>query len=141
MVGLLRGPEPHYKIILLLKAIIEEHPILQCITQHFLISGHSFLPNDSDFGDIESARKYQQQIYTATDYMNIIMTCRKKNPLAVKEMKRQHFVGTEKLETMIQNCKIIDILYIVFQMTEEKCIWVLWLRRELKVILMVLVES
>lgn len=36
----------------------------------FLVSGHSFLPNDSVFGDIEKALKYQQRLYKVPEGNN-----------------------------------------------------------------------
>ncbi|KAJ8886526.1 hypothetical protein PR048_012737 [Dryococelus australis] len=51
--GYLRRPEPQYKNNTAIKGA--PHPSVY--HPRFLISGHSFLPYDSDFGDIESALK------------------------------------------------------------------------------------
>ncbi|KAJ8892841.1 hypothetical protein PR048_005422 [Dryococelus australis] len=70
---------PEVQDLTLWKSLKNSTPF-QCITQSVLISGHSFLPNDSDFGGNESAHKYQQRIYTAVDYMIIMRSYLKKNP-------------------------------------------------------------
>ncbi|CAH0553148.1 unnamed protein product [Brassicogethes aeneus] len=53
------GQNRNIKIVLLLKAILEAHPLLKTIYLKYLIPGHSFLPNDTDFGEIERSIKYQ----------------------------------------------------------------------------------
>ena len=45
------------KLVLLLLYILSNHTSLEIITLWFLLSGHSFLPNESKFRDIESALK------------------------------------------------------------------------------------
>lgn len=89
----------------MLKAIIESHPSLQSIKLRFLVSGHSFLPNDDDFGDIENALKFQQRLYSPTDYIEIMRKCRKKNKLIVTKMEKEDFLGTNSLEKQIVNRK------------------------------------
>lgn len=68
---------------------MENHPSLQEIIIRFLVSSHSFLPNDSNFGDIECVLKFQQRMYKVEDYLNGIETCRKKNPLLVHRVKEE----------------------------------------------------
>lgn len=77
----------------MLKAILKEHPTLQKIKMRFLISGHSFLPNDDDFGDIECALKLQQRLYSPFDYIEIMKKCRTKNKLVLTKMEKVDFVG------------------------------------------------
>ncbi|XP_050497796.1 uncharacterized protein LOC126878976 [Diabrotica virgifera virgifera] len=57
------GQNRNIKIVLMLNAIFDVHPLLERITLRLLTSGHSFLPNDTDFGDIECALKFQQRMY------------------------------------------------------------------------------
>ena len=47
------GQNRTIKITLLLKSILDESPHLKTIRLRFLVSGHTFLPDDSDFGDVE----------------------------------------------------------------------------------------
>lgn len=77
------GQNRNIKLVLMLKVILESSSKahnLESITLRFLYSGHSFLPNDSYFGDIESALKHHERLYTPEDYMQIMRTCRKKTP-------------------------------------------------------------
>lgn len=63
------GQNRNIKLTLMLKALLNDHPTLETIRLRFLESGHSFLPNDTDFGRIEYALKLQQRLYTPDDYM------------------------------------------------------------------------
>lgn len=99
------GQNRNIKIVLLLKSILEEHPTLEKITMKFLVPGHTFLPNDSDFGDIESALKLQQRIYTPEDYIRVMESCKKRNPLCVHRTASVDFVGTDKIEAKVTNRK------------------------------------
>jgi hypothetical protein len=42
------------------------------------MSAHSFLPNDSNFSDIECALKHQQRLYLPDEYVNIMQDCSNK---------------------------------------------------------------
>lgn len=66
-----------------MKALLQEikKPNSESITFKYLIPGHTYLPNDKDFGDIERALKFNQWIYTPEDYIHIMHMCKKKNPL------------------------------------------------------------
>lgn len=99
------GQNRNVKMVLMMKSVMELHPSLEKVTMKYLHPGHSFLPNDSDFGDIESALKYQQRLYTPEDYIAVMQKCRKKNPLIVHRMNRCDFVGTSKMEEIITNRK------------------------------------
>lgn len=55
----------------------------------FLIPGHSFLMNDTDFGDIESALKSHQRFYTAEYYIQVIKNGQKKNKFNFYKMKKR----------------------------------------------------
>lgn len=100
------GQNRNIKLTLLLKHILHSSQHLEDITLKFLYSGHSFLPNDSDFSDIESALKHQQRLYLPLDYINIMKDCRRKNPFIVTEMNSNDFVGVINIEKGITNRKI-----------------------------------
>lgn len=89
----------------MLRHILSIHPSLKKITLKFLVSGHSFLPNDADFSDIEKALKYQQRIYTPEEYINVMKTCRK-NKLETHRMHKVDFLGTSNFEKNITNRKV-----------------------------------
>lgn len=100
------GQNRNIKMVLILKVILSSHPTLKVIDLNFLESGHTFLPNDTDFGKIESHLKNFQRLYTAEDYVNVIKTCTKKTPLVPIKMEKEDFVSTEKLEKNITNRKM-----------------------------------
>lgn len=89
----------------MLKSVMEQHPSLEKVTMKFLYPGYSFLPNDSDFGDIECALKYQQRLYNPEDYISVMEKCRKKNPLIVHRINRVDFIGISGMEYVITNPK------------------------------------
>ncbi|CAK1598006.1 unnamed protein product [Parnassius mnemosyne] len=99
------GQNRNIKLTLMLKAMLNEHPTLDQINIKFLESGHSFLPNDSDFGKIECALKLQQRLYTPDDYIHVMKTCKKTKPMHVHRMKNADFLSSLKLERNIVNRK------------------------------------
>lgn len=99
------GQNRNIKLTLMLKALLDDHPKLQTIRLRFLESGHSFLPNDTDFGRIECALKLQQRLYTPEDYIQIMKNCKKKKPMSVHRMRKEDFLSSAKLEKRITNRK------------------------------------
>lgn len=69
-----------------------------------MLSGHSFLPNDSHFGDIECSLKTHQRLYTFDDYTDVMKICRK-NKFIVNRIKPQDMVSVVNLEKTITNRK------------------------------------
>lgn len=74
------------KIVLMMKTVLSSHATLK-----YLESGHTFLPNDTDFSKIESQLKYHDRMYTTEKYLNIIKSCKKKKLLEVHKMKTNDF--------------------------------------------------
>lgn len=73
------GQNRNIKLTLMLKALLNDHPTLQEISMRYLEPGHTFIPNDTDFGRIESVLKLQQKLYTPEDYIRVMKECKKKN--------------------------------------------------------------
>ena len=63
--------------------------------QRFMKSGHSFLPNDADFGLIERA-KGRKEIFVPDHWMDLVRQARKKNPFSVVAMKQSDFISLAK---------------------------------------------
>ncbi|MCP3933370.1 MAG: hypothetical protein GY705_30240, partial [Bacteroidetes bacterium] len=76
---------------------------LESINMLFLESGHSYLPNDRDFGIIAKAMKHRETIYTPEDYQELIKSCKKKNPFEVKS--DTEFVEFANLDNVLINRK------------------------------------
>ena len=70
-----------------------------------MVVGHSYLPNDRDFGSIETARKKAQNVYVPEDWCNLIATARHRNPLTVTRMKTSDFVSCKNLTSGFVNRK------------------------------------
>lgn len=71
----------------------------------YLESGHTFLPNDTDFSKIETQLKFYERIYTEDEYMQVIKSCKKKNPLQVTKMAQENFLSSKNIEKNIVNRK------------------------------------
>lgn len=99
------GQNRNIKLVLILKALLNDHPSLEEISFRFLESGHSFLPNDNDFAKIECALKLHQRIYLPEDYIHIMKHCKKNKPLQVHRMENTDFVTSSELESIITNRK------------------------------------
>lgn len=100
------GQNRNIKIVLMLKTILMQHPTLTKIYLKYLESGHSFLPNDTDFGQIERALNMQVRIYTLKDFMSIIGGCKKQNKFVINLMEPDDFYSTEDIEKQISNRKV-----------------------------------
>lgn len=79
---------------------------IETIDLKFLVSGHSFLPNDTEFGIIERESRKSQFIYVPDDWFKIIRSAKKKKPhFKVTLMSRNEFLSTKALENLITNRK------------------------------------
>lgn len=58
---------------------IASHPdfTFEEIDHKFLVSGHSYLPCDQDFGVIEKNKKFFKEIYISENWLEVIKTARK----------------------------------------------------------------
>lgn len=71
-----------------------------------MVSGHSYLPNDGEFGIIESASRRNAHIYSSDEWVEIIKNAKRKEPLfVVGNMKISDFLSTVALEKAITNRK------------------------------------
>ena len=71
-----------------------------------LVSGHSFLLNDRDFGSIEMRiRKNKNYLYILEHYYELIELCKKKNPFLVEQMKQKDFISTNNHFRKLSNKK------------------------------------
>ena len=74
--------------------------------QHYYLEpGHSYLPNDSDFGQISKNSKYFSHIYNLADWITVIKTSRKKLPFEAINMEGK-FKSIQKLldDRKFNNC-------------------------------------
>lgn len=77
---------------------------IETIDLKFMVSGHSYLPNDADFGNIESAAK-NQTVYVPDDWYRIIASARKTNKFLLVRMNSDEFLSAEKLAKAVTKRK------------------------------------
>ena len=73
------------------------------IYQKFMVSGHSYLPNNRDFG-VESARRRQPQIFIPEDCSRLVEKARRTNPFTVvRLLSPSAFVSVNRVTENITN--------------------------------------
>uniref|UniRef100_A0A1A9ZVC3 Uncharacterized protein n=1 Tax=Glossina pallidipes TaxID=7398 RepID=A0A1A9ZVC3_GLOPL len=90
----------------LLKSLQSTEIQAESIEMKFLESGHSYLPNDSQFAIIVSHAKKVQNIFSPYDWYNVIKLSKKKAPFHTVQMTHQDFFSTSTLENSINNRKV-----------------------------------
>lgn len=70
---------------------------LRRVCLRFLQSGHSYNICDTDFGSVENAIKKKQEVFTPTDVLDVMKTCRQKTPFDVTGMNTEDFLSVEHL--------------------------------------------
>lgn len=55
--------------------------MVETIDHKFLVSGHSYLLNDQDIGLLEKYKKYLQNVYVPSDWVQVVREARKKHLL------------------------------------------------------------
>lgn len=63
----------------------------------FPITGHTMLPCDRDFGDIERKLRKLSAVYVPSDYVKCIQDSRKTNPFVVNEMTSADFISMDDM--------------------------------------------
>ncbi|XP_046827868.1 uncharacterized protein LOC124428160 [Vespa crabro] len=96
------GQNRNIKVALMwLKIVQTLENNVEIIDHKFLISGHSFLPNDRHFCLVEMSLKKNNLLFVPQDQYKIIKKCRKDNNFIVNEMRQEDFVLTKLLEEAI----------------------------------------
>ena len=72
----------------------------------FMLSGHSYLPNDRDFGAIEKASRRIQHIFVPEEWCTLVERARQKNPFTVIQMSMDDFVSIENIRALIVHRKM-----------------------------------
>lgn len=96
------GQNRNIKTVLSMAKLIQSTDIkAEIIDLKFLVSGHSYLPNDSDFGVIELKGRKTANIFSPNDWYDVIHHSKSKNPFVVTEMKREEFLSTKPLQDAV----------------------------------------
>lgn len=75
------------------------------VDHKFMLSGHSYLPNDRDFGTIEKASRRTQHVFVPEEWCTLVENARQRNPFTVKRMETDDFVSIEKVRSLIVHRK------------------------------------
>jgi hypothetical protein len=98
--------------------VLSDETIVNNIDNKFLIPGHTYLPNDQDFGLIEKNKKYHSDIFVPTDWIRVIQSAKKRKPeFIVTKLTKSDFFATKQLEENSTNRK-----------TDENGQKVMWLK-------------
>ena len=76
------------------------------VDHKFLLPGHTFLPNDQDFGLIEKNKRYHSDVFVPHDWVRVVATARKDKPFIVTELEQSDFVSTDELVKQCINRKM-----------------------------------
>lgn len=79
--------------------------LVECVDHKFMYSGHSFLPNDRDFGSIEQRKRQVQTVYVPQQWYDLVRTARRHKPFVVKEMKQSDFKSFQEVREHMVNRK------------------------------------
>ena len=88
--------------------LLTELSELKYVVHRFPIVGHSFLPNDRDFGVIANAKK-KQCLYDSAQYIKMIEEARKDpHPIQVFKTKPRDFVSFEDTASFNKLAENVD---------------------------------
>ena len=88
---------------LLLHIICSPEFTISLINHKFMVSGHSYLPNDRDFGSVETARHQTQHLYIPQHWYELVRKAHHANPFRVCEMETSNFKSLHGLKAVIVN--------------------------------------
>ena len=81
-------------VCLLLHIVCSDTYSYHTIDHKFMTSGHSYLPNDRDFGGIERARRRTTSVFVPDGWCTLVEGARRVNPFSVRKMQGEDFVST-----------------------------------------------
>ena len=87
---------------------VTQEMTVDCIDHVFMVSGHSFLPCDEDFGLDEKQKHKTEAVYSLSQWMSIARRARKK-PFEVIEMTAESFLRMKDLCRDVVNRKKNEI--------------------------------
>ena len=101
------GQNRNINVVCLWQDIVSSDEFSYTTIDHkFMVSGHSYLPNDRDFGSIELARRRQTSLYVPEQWGELVRKARRVNPFQVRWMTQADFVSVGLLKDAIVNRKV-----------------------------------
>ena len=100
------GQNRNINIVCLWLHIVSSPDFTYTLIDHkFMLSSHSYLLNDRDFGGIETARRRAVSLFVPDNWYSLVENARRTNPFQVRRMLRNDFLSTTQLSSMIVNRK------------------------------------
>ena len=85
------------------------------IDHRFMVSGHSSLPNNRDFGSSEKAARRTQYVYVPDSRCTLVETAKRNNPFQFTKMGTEDFISIQNVQS--------TIVYWKFNTHKEKVNW------------------
>lgn len=98
------GQNRNINVALSLMKLTQDMNVIDTIDLKFMVSGHSYLPNDADFGNIDQASR-NQIVYIPDDWYRVIVTARKTNKFLLVRMGDDDFLSIDKLAKAVTKRK------------------------------------
>lgn len=93
------GQNRAFKIGLILSKILESHPSLEVIIFRYLLSGHSYLPNDRDFANFQRIINKQERIELISEYVRLMRECHvNAEPIEIIPMDHTKIISSDPLK-------------------------------------------
>lgn len=94
-----------YLLSLWLHIVASDEYAITVVDQKFMTVGHSYLPNDRDFGSIETERRKHNTVFVPEEWYELIVNARRKNPFIVTNMTQADFVSLVPISKSFVNRK------------------------------------
>ena len=103
------GQNRNITVCLFWLQVVQDLPV-DTVDQIFMVSGHSFMPSDEDFGIDEREKRKYECIYVPGDWISVAERARKDgNKFDVKQMESNNFLNFKQLSRHIVNRKPIRL--------------------------------
>ena len=94
-----------YLLSLWIHIVASDEFVITVVDQKFMTVGHSYLPNDKDFGSIETKRRKCNTVFVPEEWSELILKSRRKNPFTVTNMAQTGFVSLVPVSKSFVNRK------------------------------------
>ncbi|KAJ8895339.1 hypothetical protein PR048_000670 [Dryococelus australis] len=112
------GHNENFTVITFLISLIHNDHF-DTIRHQFLVSGHTYMPCDRDFGLHEAEKIKRQYVYTPEDWIDVIRKSRRRNPFNVYKMNGSDFLSFECLTDKLQ--KRVPMVVLPKQQLRIRC--------------------
>ena len=102
------GQNKNWSVICLWRNLVKEG-IFQSVEHRFLTVGHTHLPSDRDFANIEKyKRHYLKTVYTPEDWYKAVKDCRVTNPFKVVVIQQKDVLCFKDIQSQITRKTLTD---------------------------------